>query len=155
MQLLSSFIYRNIMRFSAICSESVIKTFKQTLFSLPIDGSRDALEGSKRLLEKIAKAPSFEELPEQYKSKVIIICYTTRSISSLLAVDVDEFGIRRRKPGSAAKYAKRAFRCKLCKWGYSNKYGDKAKEHAEDCPAVWIYEDWKPQTIEDLKFIKS
>ena len=30
----------------SVPSEKVIKTFKQTLFSLPIDGSRDQAEGS-------------------------------------------------------------------------------------------------------------
>ena len=65
------------------------------------------------------------------------------------------YGIKRRKSDSAAKYANRAFQCQICKWGYSDKYKDKAKEHAEECPASWIFEEWKPQSLEDLKFIKS
>ena len=47
----------------SIPSERVIKTFKQTLFSLPLDGSKDQTEGSKSLLEYIDKAPSIDELP--------------------------------------------------------------------------------------------
>ena len=54
----------------SIPAETVIKTFKQTLFSLPADGSKDEEEGSKRLLKLIAKAPSFDDLPPEYKSKV-------------------------------------------------------------------------------------
>ena len=41
-------------------SEKVIKTFKQTLFSLPTDGSRDHAEVSKKLLKLIAGAPSID-----------------------------------------------------------------------------------------------
>ena len=36
----------------SVPSEKVIKMFKQSLFSLPIDGSRDQSEGSKKLPEK-------------------------------------------------------------------------------------------------------
>ena len=53
----------------SIPAETVIKTFKQTLFSLPADGSKDKGEGSKKL---IAKAPSFDDLPPEYKSKVTL-----------------------------------------------------------------------------------
>ena len=35
----------------SVPSEKVIKMFKQTLFSLPTDGSRDQAEGSKKLLK--------------------------------------------------------------------------------------------------------
>ena len=54
----------------SIPSERVIKTFKQTLFSLPVDGSKDQTEGSKSLLDFIAKAPSFDELSPDERSKV-------------------------------------------------------------------------------------
>ena len=43
-------------------SEKVIKTFKQTLFSLPLDGSRDEAEGSKKLLKMIAGAPRIDQI---------------------------------------------------------------------------------------------
>ena len=33
----------------SVPSDKVIKTFKQTLFSFPTDGSRDQAEGSKKL----------------------------------------------------------------------------------------------------------
>ena len=56
---------------------------------------------------------------------------------------------------AAEKYKNRVFKCKLCGWAYSNKYAKKAKEHAEECPAIWIYQDWKPQKLETLKLIKS
>ena len=71
----------------------------------------------------------------------------------LLEVDAD--GSRRRDPSAAEKYKNRVFKCKLCKWAYSNNYAQKAKDHADECPAIWIYEDWKPQKQEKLKFIKS
>ena len=64
-------------------------------------------------------------------------------------------GILRRKEGSAAKYKSRTFKCRLCGWAYSDKYKDKAKSHAAKCPAIDIYKKWKPQKLEDLKFIKS
>ena len=64
-------------------------------------------------------------------------------------------GILRRKAGSAAKYASRAYKCRLCGWAYSDKYKDKAKKHAEKCPAIDIYKKWKPQTLQALKFLKS
>ena len=54
----------------SVPSEKVIKTFKQTLFSLPIDGSRDQVEASKKLLKLIAGAPSIDQIPEKYKLKV-------------------------------------------------------------------------------------
>ena len=40
----------------SVPSEKFIKMFKQTLFSLPIDGSRDQAEGSKKTLKLIAGA---------------------------------------------------------------------------------------------------
>ena len=54
----------------SVPSEKVIKTFKQTLFSLPIDGSRDQAGGSKKLLKLIAGAPGIDQIPEKYKLKV-------------------------------------------------------------------------------------
>ena len=47
------------------------------------------------------------------------------------------------------------FRCIICGWGYSHNSAPKAKAHGEDCPAVWIYEEWQPQNLADLKFVKS
>ena len=43
----------------------------------------------------------------------------------------------------------------VCGWGYSNKSAPKLAEHKEDCPAIWIFEEWKPQPLEKLKFVKS
>ena len=54
----------------SVPSEKVIKTFKQTLFSLPIDGSTDQAEGNKKLLKLIAGAPSIDQIPGKYKLKV-------------------------------------------------------------------------------------
>ena len=54
----------------SVPSEKVIKTFKQTLFSLPLDGSRDEAEGSKKLLKRIAGAPRIDQIPEKYRLKV-------------------------------------------------------------------------------------
>ena len=54
----------------SVLSERVVKTFKQTLLSLPIDGSQDQAEGSKRLLKYIATAPSVDQLPEKHKVHV-------------------------------------------------------------------------------------
>ena len=54
----------------SVPSEKFIKMFKQTLFSLPIDGSRDQSEGSKKLLKVIAGAPSIDQIPGKYKLKV-------------------------------------------------------------------------------------
>ena len=50
--------------------EKVIKTFKQTLLSLQIDGSQDQAEGSKKLLRYIAQAPSLDQIPEKYRAHV-------------------------------------------------------------------------------------
>ena len=68
---------------------------------------------------------------------------------------VDEFGIVRKTKGVAEKYKNRAYKCDLCGWAYSNKSHEKVDEHETDCPAIWIYEDWEPQTLQDLKFVKS
>ena len=54
----------------SVPSEKVIKTFKQTLFSLPIDGFRDQAEGSKKLLKLIARAPNIDQIPGKYTLKV-------------------------------------------------------------------------------------
>ena len=54
----------------SVPSERVVKTFKQTLLSLPIDGSQYQAEGSKRLLKYIATAPSVDQLPEKHKVHV-------------------------------------------------------------------------------------
>ena len=54
----------------SVPSEKVIKTFKQTLLSLPIDGSRDEAEGSKRILRYIAGAPTLDQIPQKYRSHV-------------------------------------------------------------------------------------
>ena len=119
--------------------------------SLPIDGSRDQAEGSKKLLSYIAKAPSLDQIPQKFR------CHVTHTECFFYAgkVEVDVDGIRRRNATAAEKYKNRVFKCKLCGWAYSNKYAKKAKEHGEECPAVWIFEDWKPQTLEALKFMKS
>ena len=50
----------------SVKSEHIKKSFKQTLFSLPPDGSRDKEEGSKRLNALITSAPTFEQHPEKY-----------------------------------------------------------------------------------------
>ena len=55
----------------SVKSESIKKSFKQTLFSLPPDGSRDKEEGSERLNKLIEIAPAFEDLPEKYQFKVL------------------------------------------------------------------------------------
>ena len=54
----------------SVSSAKVIKTFKQTLLFLPIDGSRDQAEGSKKLLKYIAEAPSIDEIPQKYRAHV-------------------------------------------------------------------------------------
>ena len=68
---------------------------------------------------------------------------------------IDEFGIRRRKKGNAAKYKNRVFQCPLCKRGHSNKASEKVEKHKEDCPALWIFKKWEPWPLEELKFVKS
>ena len=50
----------------SVKSEHIKKSFKQTLFSLPPDGSRDKEEGSKRFDALITSAPTFEQHPEKY-----------------------------------------------------------------------------------------
>jgi len=54
----------------SVKSEAIKKSFKQTLFSLPPDGSLDKQEGSERLTNLIEIAPAFEDLPEKYQFKV-------------------------------------------------------------------------------------
>ena len=136
----------------SVKAELIKNSFKHTLFSLPADGSKDQEEGSKRLNDLIAIAPTFEELPEKYRFEVLCV---ELMIFFCVVEQVDEFGIRRRKKGNAEKYKKRAFQCKLCKWGHSNKASKKVAEHEENCPAIWIFEDWQPQPLADLKFVKS
>ena len=75
--------------------------------------------------------------------------------SPLLVEEVDDFGIRQRKKGNVEKYKSRAYQCSLCKWGHSNKSSDKVAEHEDDCPAYWIFQDWQPQPLASLKFVKS
>ena len=57
----------------SVKSESIKKSFKHTLFSLPADGSKDQEEGSKRLNNLITSAPTFEELPEKYRFEVLCV----------------------------------------------------------------------------------
>ena len=130
----------------SVPTEVIKKSFKQTLFSLPADGSRDDIDGSKRLTSLIAQAPEFEDLPEAYRFEV----FDTKSFQFWISIEpVDDFGIRRRKKGSAEKYKNRAFKCELCGWGYSNKSHPKVSEHKGDCPAVWIFEEWQ-RTLLDI-----
>ena len=133
----------------SVLTEAIKKSFKRTLFALPADGSRDEIDGSKRLNQLIKIAPTFEELPEAYRFKVCSI-FDFESISYVIQ-PIDDFGIRRKK-GSAEKYKNRAFECSLCEWGYANKSHPKV---TEDCPAIWIYEERSPQPLANLKFVKS
>ena len=90
-------------------------------------------------LRRIPNSSTFEELPEKYRFEVLCV----ESIIFFSVVEqVDEFGIRRRKKGNAEKYKKGAFQCKLCKWGHSNKASKKVADHEENCPAIWIFENW-------------
>ena len=57
----------------SVSPEAIKKSFKRTLFALPADGSRDEIDGSKRLNQLIKIAPTFEELPEAYRFKVCSI----------------------------------------------------------------------------------
>ena len=103
-------------------------------------------------LRRIPNSSTFEELPEKYRFEVLCV----ESIIFFSVVEqVDEFGIRRRKKGNAEKYKKGAFQCKLCKWGRSNKASMKVAGHEENCPSIWIFEDWQPQPLACLKFVKS
>ena len=129
-------------KIKSVPSEKVIKMFKQTLFSLPIDGSK--AEGSKKLLKLIAGAPSIDQIPGKHKLKV----------SEFLPLESDDNGILRRK-GETEKYKNCVFKCELCGWAYSNKYAEKVKKHSEKCPAFWMYKSWKPQKLEALKFVKA
>ena len=113
----------------SVSSENFIKTFKQTLFSLTIDPSREQGEESKKLLKLIAGAPNIDQIP------------------------VDDGRILKQKEGATEKYIKRFFNCELCGWAYSNK--EKTKTHSEKCAVFWIYKSWKPQKLEDLKFVKE
>ena len=54
----------------SVSSDAIKKSFKRTLFALPADGSRDEIDGGKRLNQLIKIAPTFEELPEAYRFKV-------------------------------------------------------------------------------------
>ena len=72
-----------------------------------------------------------------------------------VSIERDKFGILRRNPDNAEKYASRAYKCNICGWAYSDKSKDKAKAQASDCPSSWIYEEWKPQKLESLKFLKA
>ena len=89
-----------------------------------------------------------DQIPEKYRSHVKVkkFFYPNK---------VEADGIRRRDAASSEKYKNRVFKCKLCCWACSNKYAPKAKEYKEERPAIWIFQDWKPQKLEDLKFIKS
>ena len=54
----------------AVPSESIKKSFRHTLFSLPPDGSKDSTEEGKRITKLISEAPAFEDLPDKYQIKV-------------------------------------------------------------------------------------
>ena len=57
----------------SVLTEAIKKSFKRILFALPADGSRDEIDGLKRLNQLIKIAPPFEELPEAYRFKVCSI----------------------------------------------------------------------------------
>ena len=95
--------------------QAVKNSFKHTLFALPPDGSRDSIDGGKRLMQLIDQAPAFEDLPEKHRFKVLS-WPAVEPTSSFIVESVDDFGIRRRKKGSAEKYKNRAFKCELCGW---------------------------------------
>ena len=57
----------------SVSSDAIKKSFKRTLFALPADGSRDEIDGSKRLNQLIKIAPTFEELSEAYRFNVCSI----------------------------------------------------------------------------------
>ena len=132
-------------------SESIKKSVKHTFFSLPADGSKDEDERSKRSNDVIAIAPTFEELPENYRCEVLCVEFI---IFLSVVEQVDEFGIRK-KEGNSEKYKKQNFQCKLCTWGHSNKTSKKVANHEESFPSIWIFEDWQKQPLADLKFVKS
>ena len=100
----------------------------------------------------IAGAPSLDQIPEKCRSHVTCMRFF---VFMLRKVEVDADGLQKRDAASAEKYKNRVFKCKLCGWAYLNKYAPKAKEHKTECPAIWIFQDWKPQKLEALKFIKS
>ena len=102
----------------------------------PPDGSRDK-EGSKRLNNLIEIAQVSRIFKKSISSRYISL---TIGFSVVLVKPVDDFGIRRRKKENAEKLKKRAFQCKLCKWGHFNKASEKVKENANECPARWIFE---------------
>ena len=133
-------------------SESIKKSFKHTFFSLPTDGLKDEDKRSKGLNDVIAIAPTFEELPENYRCEVLCVEFI---IFLSVVEQADEFGIRHRKKGNSEKYKKRNFQCKLCTWGHSNKTIKKVANHEESCPSIWIFDDWQKQLLADLKFVKS
>ena len=74
---------------------------------------------------------------------------------SFLVEQFDDLGICPRKKENAEKYRSRAFQCKICKCGDSNKASMKAEKHKGEYPSVWIFEEWQPQPLADLKFVKS
>ena len=84
-----------------------------------------------------------------------VIEYLVTSHMCKMEFEVDVHGIRRRKADAAEKYKKRVFVCKLCGWAYSNKYAPKVKEHSKECPSMFIFNNWQPQKLEALKFMKS
>ena len=133
----------------SVSSAKVIKTFKQTLLSLPLDGSRDQAEGSNKLLRYIAEVPSIDEIPEKYKLHVNFRI----NIPHCDGVEVDAYEIQRRTAETAEKYKDWVFKCTICGWAYFNKYVPKFEKHAEECSAFWIFNDWKPQTLESLESV--
>ena len=39
--------------------------------------------------------------------------------------------------------------------GDSNKASMKVADHKDNCPAIWIFEDWQPQSLTDLNARES
>eukprot|EP00493_Phyllostaurus_siculus_P012094 UN12270 len=53
------------------------------------------------------------------------------------------------------KCKNRAFICKLCDWACLNKDVHKDKEHSMECTSMFIVNNWQPQKLEELKFMKA
>eukprot|EP00493_Phyllostaurus_siculus_P013995 UN14206 len=64
-------------------------------------------------------------------------------------------GFEGENPAQRINIKNRVFVCKLCGWAYSNKYAPKVKEHSKECPSMFIFNNWQPQKLEALQFMKS
>ena len=130
--------------FDKVSTEQVKKSYNMCGFGIPLDGNLDDEKVSKRLLKLIAKAPSYDDLPDKWKNKY----------------DPSGLKIIRRKAESQLKRKRgKSFKCSYCGKCYANFYSKATKSHDETrgghCPKRSIEQNFKPFSITKTPFFRK